>query len=48
MYTRGVNSVKYKNVVTSTIQSPSVIFSNKNAQPIEPIPFNCAKSDTYT
>lgn len=43
-----MNNVKYKNVVTSTIQSPSVIFINKNVQPIEPIPFNSAKSDTYT
>lgn len=48
MQTKGVNNVKYRKVVTSTIQSPSVIFTNKNKQPIEPIPFNSTKSDTYT
>ncbi|KAE9545537.1 hypothetical protein AGLY_001080, partial [Aphis glycines] len=47
-FTRGVNSVKYRNVVTSTIQSPSLIVSNKNVQPIEPIPFKFAKTRANT
>lgn len=43
-----MNNVKYRYVVTSTIQSPSVNFTNKNVQPTEPIPFNSARRDTYT